>query len=116
MRLGEKGLALLKAGGALPQDQALVLVTGHLRAFGDSRFQNQVQQSWANVGFRSPLVALHTWDTASSRESWWANFRIPQQAVGTSIDFAVRKSALASSLLVPAVASSASLAPTRSQE
>ena len=34
MRLGEKGLALLKAGGTLPQDQALVLVTGHLRAFG----------------------------------------------------------------------------------
>ena len=100
MRLGEKGLALLKAGGTLPQDQALVLVTGHLRAFGDSRFQNQVQQSWANVGFRSPLVALHTWDTAGSRESWWANFRIPQQAVGTSIDFAVRKSTLASSLLV----------------
>ena len=56
MRLGEKGLALLKAGGNLPQDQPLVLVTGHLRAFGDSRFQNQVQQSWANVGFQQFLL------------------------------------------------------------
>ena len=108
LRLGPRGLALLRANASLDDVGSLALVTGHIRAFGDAQFQPLVQASWARLGFEaSTPVALHTWDAAGSEPSWWQlhteHAAMHVQAPLVSVERALRNSSLAAQFLVYAV-------------
>lgn len=102
MRLGRLGLDLIHDNHSFGVP-SLVLLTGHLRAFMDAAFQDNVVHSWRQFGFKNAPVALHTWDEESSVPTWWTGGASypdrKQQAAQAPLDHIVANGSLRALLL-----------------